>query len=257
MATINPITYRGYYKDWELGLYYLQSRYYCPSLRRFISADVFMDTAQGVLGTNMFAYCLNNPINYWDPHGTFAIRAVGSWISNAFQLMNEIPIPDLSDTVVDPSYSAWRHNAPQGQREAWQANPPEVSVNTRYLTYAETDDFLSELARAESRSNNALVAGVALVFVPVAPIAAAAAPAGLAGAVGVGVGLGGVGAGYGAGRLTDRFDPTGLGAAQNRIRALRDSTTNTGVRITYEQRGRTTIITDIQPYRPSANSRVR
>ena len=70
LAHTNPITYRGYYKDWATGLYYLQSRYYCPALRRFISADIYMDTADGILGTNMYAYCHNDPINYYDPHGT-------------------------------------------------------------------------------------------------------------------------------------------------------------------------------------------
>ena len=69
IARVNPITYRGYYFDWETGLFYLQSRYYCPNLRRFISADVYLDTNQGVLGTNMYAYCLNNPVNRIDPDG--------------------------------------------------------------------------------------------------------------------------------------------------------------------------------------------
>ena len=69
LAYVNPITYRGYYWDWELDLFYLQSRYYCPQLRRFISADVFLDTGVGILGTNMYAYCNNDPINFWDPSG--------------------------------------------------------------------------------------------------------------------------------------------------------------------------------------------
>jgi len=67
LAYTNPITYRGYYKDWATGLYYLQSRYYDPALRRFISADVYADTGVGILGTNVYAYCNNDPINHWDP----------------------------------------------------------------------------------------------------------------------------------------------------------------------------------------------
>jgi RHS repeat-associated protein len=35
----NPYRYRGYRYDHESGLYYLQSRYYDPSIKRFISAD--------------------------------------------------------------------------------------------------------------------------------------------------------------------------------------------------------------------------
>ena len=28
-----------------------------------------VSTGQGVLGNNMFAYCNNNPVNFWDPTG--------------------------------------------------------------------------------------------------------------------------------------------------------------------------------------------
>ena len=35
----NPFRYRGYYFDTESGMYYLQSRYYDPEIRRVISAD--------------------------------------------------------------------------------------------------------------------------------------------------------------------------------------------------------------------------
>ena len=37
---------------------------------RFINADSYASTGQGILGNNMFAYCLNNPINGSDPCGT-------------------------------------------------------------------------------------------------------------------------------------------------------------------------------------------
>ena len=69
MAAINPIRYRGYYYDAELGMYYLQSRYYDPTLKRFINADGFVSTGRGFLGYNMFAYCNNNPVNRSDPTG--------------------------------------------------------------------------------------------------------------------------------------------------------------------------------------------
>jgi len=53
----------------ETGFYYLNSRYYDPAVGRFINADGYASTGQGVLGTNTFAYCLNNPVNYSDPSG--------------------------------------------------------------------------------------------------------------------------------------------------------------------------------------------
>ena len=66
---LNPFLYRGYVYDIETSLYYLQSRYYDPELGRFINADAYASTGQGVLGNNMFAYCCNNPICYVDSCG--------------------------------------------------------------------------------------------------------------------------------------------------------------------------------------------
>lgn len=56
-------------QDIETQLYYLQSRYYDPELGRFLNADAFTSTGQGILGNNMFAYCGNNPVNRVDPTG--------------------------------------------------------------------------------------------------------------------------------------------------------------------------------------------
>ena len=70
---INPLRYRGYYYDRETRLYYLQSRYYDFANCRFINADgQFTD---GFIGSNLFAYCENNPIRYSDPTGLLAAEA--------------------------------------------------------------------------------------------------------------------------------------------------------------------------------------
>ena len=67
----NPFRYRGYFYDTETGLYYLQSRYYSPKLGRFVCADGYISTGQGMVTYNMFAYCENNPVNRTDPSGQF------------------------------------------------------------------------------------------------------------------------------------------------------------------------------------------
>ncbi len=70
VAEANPLRYRGYYYDSETGFYYLQSRYYDPEIGRFINADSYASTdATGLLSTNMFAYCENNPVMRVDPTG--------------------------------------------------------------------------------------------------------------------------------------------------------------------------------------------
>lgn len=71
---LNPFRYRGYYYDTESGLYYLQSRYYDPQTGRFINADKLIDNRY-ILGSNIFAYCQNNPVMYQDPLGESLIAA--------------------------------------------------------------------------------------------------------------------------------------------------------------------------------------
>ena len=68
----NPFRYRGYYYDADLGMYYLQTRYYDAVICRFISADGYVSTGQGLIGYNMYAYCNNNPVNFLDCSGEFA-----------------------------------------------------------------------------------------------------------------------------------------------------------------------------------------
>ena len=75
MAETNPLRYRGYYYDAETGFYYLQSRYYDPTICSFINADSYTSTGQNFLGQNMFAYCLNNPILGYDPTGELSLFA--------------------------------------------------------------------------------------------------------------------------------------------------------------------------------------
>ena len=62
LANLNPIRYRGYFYDFETGFYYLNSRYYDPQVRRFISIDAYVSTGQNFIGYNMYAYCLNNSV---------------------------------------------------------------------------------------------------------------------------------------------------------------------------------------------------
>ena len=76
IGTLNPFRYRGYYYDTESGLYYLNSRYYDPVTGRFINADAVINN--GLIDTNLFAYCVNNPVNLSDPSGYYAMVARGS-----------------------------------------------------------------------------------------------------------------------------------------------------------------------------------
>ena len=79
IGTLNPLRYRGYYYDTETGFYFLQSRYYDPTVGRFINADGQLSGVGGDMqGYNLFAYCQNDPVNMSDPTGHWP-----QWIKNA------------------------------------------------------------------------------------------------------------------------------------------------------------------------------
>ena len=92
IGLMNPIRYRGYYFDSEIGMYYLQSRYYNPQVGRFISADGQLNN--DLLGNNLFAYCGNNPVTRLDDNGQgwwiVAGAAVGGIISAATKAVSNI-----------------------------------------------------------------------------------------------------------------------------------------------------------------------
>ena len=79
IANVNPIRYCSYYYDTETGLYYLNSRYYDPEIKRFINSDdirVISETGLNVNGQNLFVYCNNNPVMLKDPSGQIAITTI-------------------------------------------------------------------------------------------------------------------------------------------------------------------------------------
>ena len=117
---MNPLRYRGYVYDNETQFYYLQSRYYDPEIGRFLNADALVSTGQGILGNNMFAYCLNNPVNMGDAAGNipkelslqfFAASAYGGGASN-FGPYIPISIPYDDIPYDEESLARWlvRHN---------------------------------------------------------------------------------------------------------------------------------------------------
>ena len=80
-AYLNPIRYRGYFYDTETKLYYCNSRYYDPQIKRFINAESNMfaggfDANAGFLGYNVFCYCANNPVTHKDDSGQGLILAI-------------------------------------------------------------------------------------------------------------------------------------------------------------------------------------
>ena len=53
----------------NLGLIYMNARYYMPEIGRFISPDTIVPNPQNPQSYNRYSYVLNSPMNYTDPTG--------------------------------------------------------------------------------------------------------------------------------------------------------------------------------------------
>ncbi len=112
---INPFHYRGYRYDTDTGFYYLQSRYYDPTISRFINADdaSLLGANSDFASLNLFAYCGNNPVARADVGGGFwhivagavvgaVIGAVSSVITQTVTQLHEgKSLSDVKINVVD------------------------------------------------------------------------------------------------------------------------------------------------------------
>ena len=104
IANINPFRYRGYFYDVETGLYYLQSRYYDPQVGRFLNADGYVSTGQGIHSTNMFMYCGNIVINKKDSSGNMMEFCIWMTSKEGIEWQESLK---KQDPVVVGSLSPW------------------------------------------------------------------------------------------------------------------------------------------------------
>ncbi len=114
IGNINPIRYRGYYYDEETGLYYLNSRYYDPRLRRLISPDtlsILDETMSEINGLNLYMYCKDNPVMYVDPSGCFpvltailcVITLAGIGLTITGKIFNNETLKNIGDSIISAS----------------------------------------------------------------------------------------------------------------------------------------------------------
>ena len=90
----NRIQYTGQQYDQETGQYYLRARYYNPAVGRFTQEDTYRGD-----GLNLYVYCKNNPVLYYDPSGH--IQAVNP--SNELETTNTFNTRNDSLSTFDPS----------------------------------------------------------------------------------------------------------------------------------------------------------
>jgi|GEM_PF-5137486 len=154
------MTCRGYYFDWVTGLYYLQSRYYCPALRRFISADALLDTGVGILGTNMYIYCNNDPVNLVDPDGFSPFDARGFALS--------IGMPENIFSIIAPVISGlppiWQSGVLAGLQAILNETSPDEWEGIARNARGNVVDLRQKLSQAVQASDGALTANTIGIY---------------------------------------------------------------------------------------------
>ena len=126
-ANSNPLRYRGYYYDTETGYYYLQSRYYDPSICRFISSDnikMLLFSQSIFVGMNLFSYCNNSPTNNVDSQGAAAKKyhKVNLYTNKEFYNETRVILNNLKSYFnVNSSYTSVINSASSFQK-SWNSS---------------------------------------------------------------------------------------------------------------------------------------
>ena len=98
----NEVCYTGGIYDQSTGLYYLNARYYNPEDGRFMTEDSYRGEIMKPEIGHLYVYCANNPVNYVDPSGHFAI---------AVPILVKLVL--VGGTVIYVSYSTWKDHSPK------------------------------------------------------------------------------------------------------------------------------------------------
>ena len=97
------------------GLYYYRSRYYSPSLQRFISEDPI-----GIAGgINQYAYVNNDPVNLSDPGGLWPTRVLPTHQESANRVLRDRISPYELELLQDGLYHADDHET-QGVGDSYK-----------------------------------------------------------------------------------------------------------------------------------------
>ncbi|WP_335872617.1 DNRLRE domain-containing protein [Bacillus sp. 2205SS5-2] len=74
----NDVKFTGAVHDASTGLHYMNARYYNSDTGRFLSQDTYSGSPNDPWTQHLYTYTSNNPVNYTDPTGHYAVNVEGT-----------------------------------------------------------------------------------------------------------------------------------------------------------------------------------
>ncbi|OPX41889.1 tRNA(Glu)-specific nuclease WapA precursor [Ruminiclostridium hungatei] len=159
----NLFRYCGEYFDKETGTIYLRARYYDPTIGRFITEDSYWGKDSDPLSLNLYTYCGNNPVNYFDPSGHEYIVVSGGRYSNdskdfkynfiepAIKELRELRELDSKENITWViSMAGWSNT----DREHFIYVAKDIGVDVKFIHYAsDLTDYIN-CKDGSNRSND-------------------------------------------------------------------------------------------------------
>ncbi|MCK5923968.1 MAG: hypothetical protein KAG66_23740, partial [Methylococcales bacterium] len=121
--------YTGHYDNDDLGLVYMNARYYLPNTNRFISADTIVPDPTNPQSLNRYTYVYNNPLRFTDPSG----HGICNPADNCRNQTPSRTLPNNKpDGLKEDGKNAWNGlQSIQDYHDAWwdtDLNPTEAMV---------------------------------------------------------------------------------------------------------------------------------
>ncbi len=160
----NRVQYTGQQYDQETGQYYLRARFYNPVIGRFTQEDTYRGD-----GLNLYAYCRNNPVMYYDPSGYNGeysdIPSSGSGQSRVEQVDTEVDNGvNVGNGGLDFEEGVTlKHNATSGVK---LTSVPEKTTTILGRYASDTGDIIKELNLPKSTDFSGNPGGFNLLNTP-------------------------------------------------------------------------------------------
>ncbi len=98
----NRYQYTGQQFDQITQQYYLRARFYNPAIARFTQEDEYHGD-----GLNLYVYCANNPVDYYDPSG-YACKNNKNPVQHRTYMVNGIYNPETGETIDFGNNEPWK-----------------------------------------------------------------------------------------------------------------------------------------------------